>query len=99
MGGGTAAMFGAGTAGVSPLAAELASVPAAAGGLNTTALQGLLKGASQGMGQQQQQSAPAASPRGMTGDVQSNAKIMERLRLQQMMGPRSNFAGLLGRFQ
>jgi hypothetical protein len=46
MGGGTAAMFGAGTAGVSPLAAELASVPAAAGGLNTTALQGLLKGAS-----------------------------------------------------
>lgn len=99
MGGGTAALFGAGTAGASPLATQLAMTTPAAGGMNMNALQTMMKGAAQGMGQPQRQPAPAAQPRGMTGDIQSNADILKRLQLQAMMGPRSDFAGLLGRFQ
>ena len=94
MGGGTAALFGPATAGVSPFAAEMATVTPASAGMNvpwsklaTQAGKGLLQ-------PQQPQGMGGAQRPPSSAQAESAAQIMQRL--QRGMGPRSNFAGLLG---
>lgn len=97
MGGGTAALFGAGTSGASPLAINLATTPMAAPSMGMpwakmAGNMGQQMMRDQG-GQQQPMAAPAQRPP-QAGQPTSTQDILARL--QRGMGPRSNMAGLLG---
>ncbi len=88
MGGGTASLFGSGA---SPMPAGLSMAPPGGGGMNMPSGKAM-QAASQMMGGDQQQPMPAQRP--TPGQPQSQAEIMQRLKMMQ--GGRSNMAGLLG---
>ena len=93
MGGGTAALFGAGTSGASPLAIEMAGMAPAASssGLPWAKMAGQM---GKGLLADEQKPTPHAQRPANNSQPMDSAQIMERLRRAQSQ--RSNWAGLLG---